>query len=66
MINWLSEKLSTIETLVFGAEFCAIKHGIVTLHGISYKLHMLGVPVNGPSYVFGDNMLVVTNVNRPE
>ena len=27
---------------------------------------MMGVPVNRPSYVFGDNMLVVTNASRPE
>jgi hypothetical protein len=65
MIDWLSKKQSTIETSVFGAEFCAMKHGIETLRGISYKLSMMGVPVTGPSYVFDDNMLVVTNVSRP-
>ena len=43
-----------------------MKHGIETLHGIRYKLRMMGVPVDGPSYVFGDNMLVVTNVSKPE
>lgn len=27
---------------------------------------MMGVPVNGPTYVFGDNMSVVTNSSKPE
>jgi hypothetical protein len=66
MIDWLSKKQSTVETSVFGAEFCAMKHGIETLRGIRYKLRMMGVPVTGPSYVFGDNMSVVTNVSKPE
>jgi hypothetical protein len=27
---------------------------------------MMSVPVKGPSYVYGNNMSVVTNVSRPE
>jgi hypothetical protein len=27
---------------------------------------MLGVPIKGPSYVYSDNMSVVTNVSKPE
>eukprot|EP00804_Cyclotella_cryptica_P021205 CCRYP_001503-RD/>CCRYP_001503-RD protein AED:0.33 eAED:0.33 QI:0/-1/0/1/-1/1/1/0/233 len=66
MIDWLSKKQSTVETSVFGAEFCTMKHGIENLRGIRYKLRMMGVPVKGPSYVYGDNMSVVTNVSKPE
>jgi hypothetical protein len=66
IIDWLSKKQSTVETSVFGAEFCTMKHGIENLRGIRYKLRIMGVPVKGPSYVYGDNMSVVTNVSRPE
>ena len=66
MIDWLSKKQSTVETSVFGAEFCPMKHGIENLRGISYKLRMMGIPVKGASYVYGDNMSVVTNLSRPE
>jgi hypothetical protein len=66
MIDWLSKKQSTAETSVFGAEFCAMKHGIENLCGIRYKLRMMGVPIKGPSYIYGDNMSGVTNVSRPE
>ena len=43
-----------------------MKHGIENLRGISYKLRMMGIPVKGASYVYGDNMSVVTNLSRPE
>eukprot|EP00804_Cyclotella_cryptica_P015343 CCRYP_007990-RB/>CCRYP_007990-RB protein AED:0.06 eAED:0.01 QI:0/-1/0/1/-1/1/1/0/244 len=66
MIRWLSKKQSTVETSVFGAEFCAMKHGIENLSGIRYKLRMMGVPVKGASYVYGDNMSVVTSTSKPE
>ena len=66
MIDWLSKKQSTVETSVFGAEFCAMKHGIENLHGIHYKLRMMVIPVKGATYVYGDNMSVVTNMSKPE
>jgi hypothetical protein len=66
MIVWLSKKQSTVETSVFGPKFCAMKHGIENLRGIRYKLRMMGVPVKGPSYVYGNDMSVVTNMSRPE
>ena len=42
--------------------------GIVmeTLLGIRYKLSMMGVPISGPSYIYGDNMSVIHNTQRPE
>ncbi|KAL7509576.1 LOW QUALITY PROTEIN: hypothetical protein ACHAXN_007340 [Cyclotella atomus] len=61
IIDWLSEKQSTIETLVFGAKFCALKHSIENLRSIRYKLRMMGVPIDGATRIFGDNMSVVTN-----
>ena len=66
MMDWLSKKQSTIETSGFGTEFCAMKHSIEALRGVSHKLCMMGVAVNGPSYVFGESILVVTNVSKPE
>jgi histone deacetylase 1/2 len=66
VIDWLSKKQSTVESSVFGAEFCAMKHGIENLRGIRYKLRMMGVPIDGASRVYGDNMSVVTNSSKPE
>ena len=36
------------------------------LRGLRYKLRMMGVPVTGPSYIYGDNMSVINNTQRPE
>jgi hypothetical protein len=66
LVDWLSKRQSTIESSVFGAEFVAMKHGIEKLRGLRYKLRMMGVPVTGPSYIYGDNMSVINNTQRPE
>jgi hypothetical protein len=65
-IIWVSKKQPTIETSVFGAEFVAMKHGMETLRGLRYKLRMMGIPIEGPSYIYGDNMSVIHNTQRPE
>jgi hypothetical protein len=43
-----------------------MKHGIENMQGIHCKLRVMGVPINGQSYSYGDNMSVVTNVSKPE
>ncbi len=65
-IIWISKKQATIETSVFGAEFVAMKHGIEMLRGLRYKVRMMGIPLTGPSYIYGDNKSQVTNLSRPE
>jgi hypothetical protein len=66
IVDWLSNKQPTIESSVFGAEFVAMKYGMEKLRGIWYKLRMMGVPISRPSYIFGDNMSVIHNTQRPE
>ena len=34
--------------------------------GLRYKLRMMGVPLSGPTYMYGDNMSVIHNTQRPE
>ncbi|KAI2498678.1 hypothetical protein MHU86_15800 [Fragilaria crotonensis] len=65
-ITWYSKQQSTIETSVFGAEFVAMKQGMETLRGIRYKLRMMGASLSGPSFIYGDNMSVIHNTQRPE
>ena len=36
------------------------------VHGLRYKLRMMGVPVNGPAYIFGDNQFVLANTSSPD
>ena len=66
LVNWMSKQQPTIESSVFGAEFVAMKHGVEALRGLRYKLRMMGVPIDGPSFVYGDNMSVINNTSKPE
>ena len=66
LIQWLSKKQSTVETSVFGAEFVAMKQGVEVLRGLRYKLRMMGVSISGPTFIYGDNMSVIHNTQRPE
>ena len=65
-IMWYSKKQSTIETSVFGAEMVPMKTGVDTLRGLRYKLRMMGVPISGPTYIYGVNMSVINNASKPE
>ena len=59
LINWLIKEQATIEGSVLGAEFVDMKTGVEALRGIRYNLCMMGVPLTGPTYVYGDNMFVI-------
>ena len=66
LVQWFSKKLSTVETSVFSAEFVAMKQDIDAPRGLRYKLRMMGIPISGHLYIYGDNMSVVYNTSRPE
>ena len=66
LIAWLSKKQPTVERSVFGTGFSAMKSGMEHLRGLRYKLRIMGVPLSGPSYIYGDNMSVIHNTQRPE
>jgi hypothetical protein len=65
-IIWLSKQHMTIETSVFGAEFVAMKHGIKMPRELRYKIRMMGIPLSGPTYIYGDNKSQLTNSSRPK
>jgi hypothetical protein len=66
LIAFYSKRQATIETSVYGAEFLALKTGMEASRGLRYKLRMMGIPVEEPTYTYVDNMSVVHNASRPE
>ena len=66
LVNCLSKKQSTTESAVLRAEFVAMKHIVETFRGLRYKLMIMGVPIEVPRYIYGDNMFVIYNTSRPE
>ena len=43
-----------------------MKTGVDALGGIRYELRIMGVPLTGPTYVYGNNMYVIYNKSLPE
>ena len=64
-IIWYSKAQSTVETSTFGSEFIAMRICVEMLEAFRYKLRMFGIPIDGPSNVFGDNKSVITNATVP-
>ena len=59
-------KMASIETSTFGSEFMAMKQATEYLCGLSYKLRILGIPVNEPLFVYGSNQPVLVNSSMTE
>lgn len=66
LVYWMSRKQSSCESSSFGSEFCAMKLCCEYLRGLRYKLRMMGIPVDGPVYISGDNQSVLANTTIPE
>ena len=66
LVKWLSKKQPSIETSVFGAKFVAMKIGMETLRGLGYKLRMMGIPLSGPLLIYGYNISMIHNTQRPD
>ena len=66
LIDFLSKKQATVGKAVFGSEFVAMMHGVETMCWLRYKLRVMGVLIDGPTYFYGDNMSVIFNTSRFE
>ena len=64
-IDWFSKKQATVETATYGSEFSAARTAIQQIMGLRLTLFYLGVPVHGPTYLFGDNESVVKSGSIP-
>jgi len=64
-IYWSSKKQTSCETSTFGSEFVAMKQATEYIRGLRYKLQMMGITVDEPAFVFGDNQSVLANTTTP-
>ena len=60
-IYWMSKKQASVESSPFGSEFTAMKQCTEYLRGLRYKPRMMGIPIIGPAFVYGDNQSVLAN-----
>ena len=66
LIIWYSKQQNTVKTSTFGSEFLDAKTATEMIQALRYKLHMMGIPIDGPTNMFCDNKAVVRNSTMPE
>ena len=66
LVHWWSKKQTSIESSSFGTEFIAMKQCCEYLCGLRYKLHMMGIPCDQPSHIYGDNQSVLATTTMPD
>jgi len=64
-VKWYSKQQNTVESSTFCSELVSLKIVIEINCLICYKLQMMGVLVEGPSYILGVNQGVIQNVANP-
>ena len=64
-IDWFTKRQKQVETATYGSEFMAACQAIEQIMDLCYALRMFGVPLDGPSWLFGDNRSVVTSSTLP-
>ena len=65
-IYWYSKKQGSCEISTFGSEFIAMRQCCDYIRGLRYKLRMMGIPVNNPTIIYGDNQSVLWNTSVPD
>ena len=61
-----SKKQTLCETILFGSGLCALKQATAYIRGLRYKLWIMGIPVDEPTFVYGDDQSVLANTVMPE
>ena len=65
-VYWWSKKQTIVESSSLDAEFIVMKQCCEYLRGLRYKLQMMGIPVETPVYVYGDNQSMLANTTIPD
>ena len=65
-VYWMSKKQTSVESSSFGSEFVAMKQCCEYIRGLCYKLRMMGIPCEDPTYIYGDNQSVLANTTIPD
>ena len=64
-IDSFSKLQNQVESAMYGSKFMASHQAVEQIIDLHYTLQMLGVVLDGPSWLFRDNKSVVTSVTIP-
>jgi hypothetical protein len=65
-IHGFSKCQGHVQSATYGSEFTAARTATEQIMDLRYTLRMTGVPIDGPSWIFGDNQSVITSSTIPE
>jgi hypothetical protein len=65
IVGVFSRRQSTVETATYASEFIAGRAALDESIAIRYKLRMLGAPLDGPIWMFGDNKSMINSAAEP-
>ena len=65
-IYWWSKKQNSVELSSFGSKFIAMKQCCEYVRGLRYKLRMMGIPCDDPTFIYGDNQSVLASTTIPD
>jgi hypothetical protein len=63
-ILWYSKKQNTTESPTFSSEIVAMRVAVELIKSLRYKLRTVGIPLEGPTNILGDNESVVNSTTR--
>lgn len=64
-IAWISKRQNTCETSTYGSEMVAARIAAEKIMEIRWNLRALGVPIDGPAMMYGDNKSVILSTTMP-
>ena len=66
LVYWLSKKQDSVELSSFGSKFLSMKQCCEYIFGLSYKLRMMGISCDDPTFIDGDNPSVLANTTESD
>ena len=57
---------TSVETSFYGGDFIAMKTAVEQVRGLRFKLWMMCIPIEGPTFMFGGNTSVLVNSSMPD
>jgi hypothetical protein len=64
-IEWYSKRQDTIKMATYGSKFVADKVATKQIIAMCYAIRMMGIPLDGPAWLFGDNQSIITSSTIP-
>jgi hypothetical protein len=62
-VRWVSTRQKSVETSTYGSELVAARIATELIMEVRYVLRSLGVDLEGPALMLGDNMSIVLNTS---